>query len=382
MKYFLPFLLFSMLLVSCGSNKRLLERSDEDKALQDAVKKLNKNMNDDDATQALPILYNSVLKTRLARIKSYQSGSDLGRWDKIIGQYEALQQAYNSIVQSSPAFKLVSPENFSSQLLESKDGAAADYYDYGQSYLQKQGRENAKKAYSNFKRADKYSPDYKDVKAKIYQAYENAIVDVVINPIEDDRYFFNSGWGSAGLNYSNDYFQRTLVRDLANNNSNNNYAARFYSDWEAGRDNIAVDWTVNLRLRNVDIPQPVRNTFRRERSRQIETGKDTAGRVVFQTIQATVNVTRMSFNADAQMDVLIKDIVTPKTISNRTFRENYRWEEESGTFTGDQRALTEEDWNIINNRNFSNPRREEILEELYRRIYPQVLNNIRFSVDW
>lgn len=382
MKYFLPLILFSLMLSACGSNKSLLERSDEDKALQEAVKKLNKNANNDDATEALPILYISILKTRLARIKSYETGADIGRWEKIISEYEALQYAYNTIVQSTPAFKLITPENFSTQIVESIDAAAMAYYDYGQTYLEKEGRDNAKKAYNNFKKADWYSPDYKDVKSKINQAYENAIVDVVINPIEDDRYFFNAGWGTSGLNYSNDYFQRTLLRDLSNTNNNNNYAARFYSDWEASRENITVDWTVDLRLRNVDIPQPIRNTFRRDRSKQIETGKDTSGRPIFQTVTATVNVTRMSFTANAQMDVLIKDIVTPRTISNRSFRESYRWEEERATYTGDQRALTDEDWNSINNRNFVNPRREEVLEELYRKLYPQILNNISYNLDW
>jgi hypothetical protein len=382
MKYFIPLIFFSLLITACGSNKGLLERSDEDKALQEAVKKLNKNADNDDATEALPVLYKSILKTRLARIKSYESGADIGRWDKIIYEYEALQQAYNSIVQSTPAFKLITPQNFSTQIVESKDAAAMAYYDYAQNYLEKEGRDNAKKAYSNFKKADRYSPDYKDVKAKINQAYENAIVDVVINPIEDNSYFFNAGWGSSGLNYSNDYFQRTLLRELTNNNNNNNYAARFYSDWEAGRKNIPVDWTVDLRLRNVDIPQPIRNTFRRDRSKQIETGKDTSGRPIYQTVTATVNVNRMSFTANAQMDVLIKDIVTPTTISNRSFRESYRWEEESASYTGDQRALTDEDWNSINNRNYVNPRREEVLEELYRKLYPQILNNIRNNVDW
>jgi hypothetical protein len=382
MKYFLPFLFFTSILASCGSNKSLLERSDEDKALQEAVKKLNKNSKDDEATAALPILYKSILKTRLARIKSYESGADIGRWDKIIDEYEDLQQAYNSIVESSPAFKLITPENFSTQIVESRDAAAMAYYDYAQTYLEKEGRDNAKNAYTNFKKADRYSPDYKDVKSKIKQAFENAIVDVVINPVEDDRYFFNAGWGSSGLNYSNDYFQRTLLRDLSYNENNSKYAARFYSDWEAGRENIQVDWTVNLRLRNVDIPQPIRNTFRRDRSKQIETGKDTSGRAIYRTVTATVNVNRMSFTANAQMDVLIKDIVTPTTISNRIFRESYRWEEESASYTGDQRALTDEDWKSINNLNYVNPRREDVLEELYRKLYPQILNNIRYSVGW
>jgi predicted small lipoprotein YifL len=73
MKYFIPLIFFSLLITACGSNKGLLERSDEDKALQEAVKKLNKNADNDDATEALPVLYKSILKTRLARIKSYES---------------------------------------------------------------------------------------------------------------------------------------------------------------------------------------------------------------------------------------------------------------------------------------------------------------------
>ena len=90
----------------------------------------------------------------------------------------------------------------------------------------------------------------------------------------------------------------------------------------------------------------------------------------------------MSFVAQAQMDVYIRDLVTPKTITNRSFREDYRWEVERATYTGDQRALNSQDWNIINNNNqFSTPRREEVLEELYRKLYPQVLNAIRYSVD-
>jgi hypothetical protein len=380
MKYFLPLFIVATLLNACSNNKGLLERSNEDKALQEAIKKLNKNFDNADATDALPILYKSILKTRLARIKSYESGADISRWGNIISEYEALQLAYNSIVQSTPAFKLITPENFSAQILESKEAAAMAYYDYAQTYLEKEGRDNAKKAYSNFKKADRYVPDYKDVKSKINQAYENAIVDVVINPIEDDRYFFNAGWGSSGLNYSNEYFQRTLLRDLSNNN--NAHAARFYSDWEAGRENIQVDWTVTLRLRNVDIPEPTRNTFRRDRSKQIETGKDSSGRRIYQTITATVTINRISFNATAQMDVLIKDIVAPRAISNRSFRESYRWEEEHATYTGDQRALTNEDWNSINNRNHVNPRREDVLEELYKKLYPQILNNIRNNVNW
>ena len=382
MKKFLPIILIGWLLAGCGSNKSYLQRGDEEKALFDAIKKLNKTPSDKEASQAVPLLYNSIIKSNEAKIKSYQLGSDLSRWDKIIFAYSKMQEVYNNIIQSTAAFKLITPQNFSTQLLESKQAAAEEYYTVADDFLKKNGRDNAKKAYSYFKKVDKYISGYKDVNAKTNEAFENAIVDVVINPVQDNSYFYSSGWGNSGLNFSNEYFQRTLVRDLAYNNNSNNYAARFYSDWEARRENIQADWVIDLRLRNMDIPQPSRYTYRRNRSQQIQTGTDTSGRPSYTTVNATLNVTRMSFTARADMEVLIRDVAMPRVISNRNFTQDYRWEEERASYTGDRRALSSADWDLINNNNFYTPRREEILEELYRQLYPQVLNNIKYSVDW
>ena len=382
MKKFLPIILIGWLLAGCGSNKSYLQRGDEEKALSDAIKKLNKTPSDKEASQAVPLLYNSIIKSNEAKIKSYQLGSDLSRWDKIIFAYSKMQEVYNNIIQSTAAFKLITPQNFSTQLLESKQAAAEEYYTVADDFLKKNGRDNAKKAYSYFKKVDKYISGYKDVNAKTNEAFENAIVDVVINPVQDNSYFYSSGWGNSGLNFSNEYFQRTLVRDLAYNNNSNNYAAKFYSDWEARRENIQADWVIDLRLRNMDIPQPSRYTYRRNRSQQIQTGTDTSGRPSYTTVNATLNVTRMSFTARADMEVLIRDVATPRVISNRNFTQDYRWEEERASYTGDRRALSSADWDLINNNNFYTPRREEILEELYRQLYPQVLNNIKYSVDW
>ena len=384
MKRIVQFAIMAILLNACGSSKSYLERSDEDKALQDAVKKLNKDPSDHEAKAAVPVLYNSVLKTHQDRIKSYQTGADLSRWDKIIGEYNELQNAYNSIVHSTPSFKLVTPENFSTQLLETKQQAAEEYYNLGETYLAKNSRDDAKKAYNYFKKAERYIPGYKDVTDRMSTAYENAIVDVVINPVQDNSFFFNSGWGNSGYDYSNEYFQRTLVRELAydNNNNNRNYAARFYSDWEADRENIRPDWIVDLRLRNIDLPQPTNYNYRRSRSADVQIGTDTSGKPVYKKVNANLNITRMSFTARAEMEVLIRDLSTSRYVSTRSFREDYRWEQERATYSGDSRALTSQDWQMINNSNIYAPRREDILNELYRKIYPQVLNNIKYSVQW
>lgn len=382
MKHILQTLALALVLTACGSNKGYLERSDENKALFDAVKRLNKNSSDEQALEAVPILYKSVLQNKLAKIKSYQSGTDLGRWDKMLAEYNDLQELYSAIINSSAAFKVMTPQNFNTELLETRQAAAEEYYLQGNALLTRAGRENAKKAYSYFKKTDKYSAGFKDAPEKMREAYELAIVDVVINPVQDNSFFSNTGWGSSGLSYSNEYFQRTLVRDLSYENNNSNYAARFYSDWEAQRANVAVDWIVDLRLRNMDLPQPYSNTYRQNRSAQIQNGTDTSGKPIYRTVTATVNITRMSFTARADMDVLIRDVETARTISNRNFREDYRWQEERASYSGDSRALSSNDWAMINNNNFYAPRREQVLEELYRQLYPDVLNNIKYAVNW
>jgi hypothetical protein len=380
MKRLLLFMFTIILLYSCASNKNYLERADADKALQDAVKKLNKNSSDENASQALPILYSSITENHLTKIRSFGSNKELSRWDKIINEYEYLQDAYDAVINSSPAFKLVNPRSYGTELLEARQAAAEAYYVYATDFFDKEGRDNARKAYNNFQKSDKYVPGYKNAKENMQQAYENAIVNVVINPVQDNSFFFNSGWGNTGYNYSNEYFQQTLVRELGN--YNDRYPAKFYTEWEARRHNIKPDWVIDLNLRNMDIPYPFTNSYSRNASSSVQVGTDSSGKAIYQTVYATVNITRMSFTARADMEVNIKDVTTGKNISYRTFRDDYRWEQERGNYTGDSRALSARDWQIINNYNYSAPRKEEVLNELYRKIYPQVKNEITYAVDW
>ncbi|MEO7522569.1 MAG: hypothetical protein ABIT58_00665 [Ferruginibacter sp.] len=380
MKIFTQMLIMVAFMASCASNKNYLERSNADKALQDAVKKLNKNNADEDATQALPVLYKGITGNHLDKIKSYSISTEPGRWDKVIAEYDYLQEAYDAIINSSAAFKLVTPTSYSTNLLESKQAAAEEYYVYANTFFTKQGRENAKKAYANFKKVDKYVPGYKETKSNMDQAYQNAVVNVVINPVQDNSYFFNSGWGNAGYNYSNEYFQQTLVRELGNNSDR--YAAKFFTEWEARRDNIKPDWVIDLTLRNMDVPYPVNYNYSRNVNAQVQLGTDTSGKPIYNTVYATLNIIRQSFTARADMDVNIKDIISGKNITYRSFRDDYRWEQETGNYTGDSRALSARDWQVINGNNRGAPRKEDVLKELYRKIYPQVKNEITYAVDW
>ena len=130
-------LLCSSIIFSCSSKKGYLDRNDADKSLQEAVRKINKNPDDEKATEAIPQLYNLIKKKHLDQIAAYNLSQQLNKWDNLVNEYEYLQAAYNAIMNAPAAFKLVNPESYSSNLIEVKDSAAAAYYENGNSYLDK-----------------------------------------------------------------------------------------------------------------------------------------------------------------------------------------------------------------------------------------------------
>lgn len=381
MKYIFYVLIAGIVLIGCKTSKDYLSRSDNDNTLFDAVKSLKKNTADTAALNALPDLYSLAQQRNIRKINSYSSSGEMSRWDKIIESYNTLQRMHDAIIEVDAASRVVTPVNYRQTIYDIKQQAAADHYAMATEFLNKPGRSDAKKAYNYFKKADALVPGYEDARLKMDEAYQTAVVNVVINPVQDNSYFFNTGWGNAGYNYSNEYFQQTLIRDLGGKNSSR-YPARFYSDWEARRDNVQPDWEVNLTLRNMHLPRPNTYNYSRNVNRPVETGRDTSGKPTYQTVYATLHITQQSFTARAEMEINITELDTHKNITNQAFREDYRWQSEYATYTGDSRALGPNEWALINNNNFNEPRREDILNELYRKIYPQVRNRIIYAVEW
>lgn len=379
MKKVIYLLLFALIFSSCGSKKGFLERSNPDRALQDAIRALNKNPSDESARTAIPELYNIIKTKHLDNINALSYSTQINKWESLVSEYQQLQTAYEGIMSSAYANKLVTPVSYNKELVESKEAAAEEYYKLGMNYIKIPGRENAKLAYAYFNKCMGFSPGYKDAGVQMQRAFQNAIVNVVIGPVQDNSWFSNNGWGNYGYNYSDEYFQRNIIKDL---NYNNIYAARFYTLNEARRVNIKPDWAVEFRLRNLDVPPPANVYSSRTASTKIQIGTDTIGKPVYNTVYATINITTSSFTAKADMDMNITETDTRRNVSFRSFRETYKWEQQTANFSGDKRALSNADWTLINNSGMNSPRKEEVLVELYKKIYPQVLYNIRQSVSW
>ena len=145
----------------------LFRSNNADKSLQYAVKRLNKNPDDEKALEAVPELYKLIQKKHLDQIAAYKMSSQANKWENIVSEYEMLQSAYNGIMNSPAAFKKVNPESYAVNLVEARDSGAANYYSVAESYFSRPGRDNAKFAYNSYKKVGNFVEGYKDINEKM-----------------------------------------------------------------------------------------------------------------------------------------------------------------------------------------------------------------------
>lgn len=377
---YISILVFSIILSACSSGNRV-PKTAADKDLFGVLKKLDKDPSNAELKTRIIDLYASAANSHLDKIAIYNTLTETDRWIKIIREYEALRNL-SAVITGSSAAKLINPPSYVSELESAKQNAADDYYKTGLSNLDRGDKTSARIAYYAFKKANEFVPGYRDARRQMSIAYESSIVKVVINPVRDNTFFYNSmGWNNYGNNYNNDYFQRSLVSDLGGSN-NRTSPSLFYTDWEARRENIQPDWEVDLTWQYLNVPQPMTSQYSRAINRTIEAGTDTAGKTRYQTVSATLYIIKKYFTASGDMELRITDVSSGKNITTNRYSEQFNWQAEYATYSGDSRALSDNDYSLLSNNNYRVPDNGDILNELSRRVYPNIKNRIASVANW
>ena len=367
-----------VVLVSCGAAGGFTASSREDKDLFKAINAIEKS-NHAEARKDLPTLYQQSVQRHEDKIASYKNSTSPDRWQKIVAELEALQKIYSALNAAPSSAKLVPApaQDYAAAIRDAKEQGATEYYEAGLQYMQSSSRKDARKAYDAFQAVNKLYPNYKNTSSLMREARENSILDVVINPVQTRGYVY----GNFG--FRSDNFQRELVRDLGGSFGNNFSGARFYTDWEARSRNIEPDWMVDLNWQNVYISPGHNRTYTRNVSKQIEVGRDTSGRAIYQTVNATLYITQRSVNARADMEYRVTDLDENESVEWNRIPAHLDVNMEEATYRGDSRALSESDWALVNSRQpYRYLDESEIMDVLYSRIYPQLRSRIESVTRW
>jgi len=358
---------------ACSSSKKLASGPDGD--LFKAIKAIDKS-NNADARRDLPMLYQQSVQRHEDQIAQYKMSQDPDRWLKIISELQSLQDIYSAINASPATAKLVTAQSYTAALADARETGAAEYYDKGVQYLQSDDRDDARMAYRAFQAVNQIYPNYKDASVLLLKAKDKGTLDVVINMSETPGYLY------AGGSFAADNFQRNLVRDLGGNYGNGSTGARFYTDNDVRSKHIQPDCAVDLTWSNMYI-SPIRsNSFTRNVSKQIEAGKDTSGKTMYQTVVATLYITQTNINAQADMEYHITDLSDHQNIEWSHIPANLNTQIETATYSGDSRALSTYDWSMVNNRQSAYMTDADIVDVLYGQVYSQLRSRIETVTRW
>jgi hypothetical protein len=372
-----PVLIVAILFAACGSNK-FQAYSSADKPLFAAINELNKKPGNTKAQADLVVLFEQAVARHEDAIDVYSQTTDAKRFDKMLNELSALQHIYTTVQSVPGAIAHVKPKSYLQQIEGTKQDAAEYFYAAGKELMAVNSREGDLDAHEAFKKSNQYINGYKDVQKLIRESYESSIVNVVINPIEDDNLFFTSVT-APDFRYRAQDYQESLVRELGGVNANI-VPARFYTDRDAQREQIDPDWIVDVRWRNIQVDRAIPYQYSREVSKSVQVGKDTAGKPVYKTVHAKLYITQRTYNVQGGLDFRISDMAANNYVDQGMLTDNVSWTESFATYTGDSRALSQEDWFLVNNRGRNDlygPTKADVLNTLMRKIYPDLRRRIQ-----
>lgn len=361
--------LFSL---GCKTATKAYNKGDYADAIELGIKKLQKDPSDSETRDLVKSAYTYAVSQHEAAIRTLSGSAGENRYESILREYSRLQDLYETILQSPSATTAIRPTNYADYVQTYRTKAAEVYVADAEKWMNEGTKRAYREAYTSYNKALRFVNNA-DLKRKRDDAYNAAITKILVVPIQ------NYGGYSYHSNYQLQHFQNDVMRTLAQNM--NDHFVRFYSEWDLRNNRLEPDQVLEMNLGRILIGQPYDQRTQREASKQVVV-KETVYKpdsVVKQyaTVKAKITTTRRTLLSEGDLYITLRD-TRGRVLWNDRFTGEHRWQTEFATFTGDERALSDNDRTQLNQHSTDNPPSEDqIMNELYRQIQLDLSNRLR-----
>jgi tetratricopeptide (TPR) repeat protein len=375
-KFYSLLLLSFFYLSACKTATKAYDRGDYNNAIELAIKKLQKDPSDGETKSLLQNAYRFAVDEHQDKIRILSNSTDEARYERIYNEYNYMQNLYEKLRQY-PSLSFVKATDYLEYVETYKEKAADVHYQKGLALMEDGEKDDYRRAYLSLKNALKYKSGDAGIRKKMEEAYDLAVVNIVVQPINE--YF----GGNNGYSYSGSYqmknFETEIIRGLRN--QTNNEFVKFYSEWDARSRDIEPDELLDMRLGRMDIGRPYDQSQTRTVSKEVVikeiVHKPDSVEKVYGKVQAQITTTRRTLVSTGDLHVTSRN-AKGLILWNDIFRGEHKWEVHFATYRGDERALSDSDRSLINNQNDRNaPREDEITEAILRQIQNEMNYRIR-----
>lgn len=345
MKRLIPtFFILAVILSSCGSSKKQLQKGNYDAAIIQAVKELRRNHDDEKQADILEQSYRVANEQDNDRVRLLKMEGRANAWDEIYLIYKALNDR-QSLVKTVAPIKLkgrtvdFTYADYIPEMVNAKKKAADFYYAHGNELMKSGLKDSYRQAYGEFMRAKEYVGDYEGIDQKImdskYLGMSRVLVSVQNNSI---------------IKFPQEFEQDLLALDLPSLNSD---WVEFHTQNLGG--DIQYDYFINVNIKNIAVTPD--NSMQRDSvmKKDIEDGfsyvldkkgnvmKDSLGNDIkqkkYKTVQCALVETVQNKACQITGDVEVIQVNPSKVVKKDPVGAESNFENISSRALGDLQAL-------------------------------------------
>ena len=314
--------------------------------------------------------YNLASDFHLDRIREFQSSQDEFRYERIVSEYNTLNNYYGKIQRCPACLKLVNPTNYRQEVETASKSAAQTRLAIGKAALADSTLEAGRAAFRHIDRAMNYQRNLAGINELMDLARDMGTLRVLIEPIP---------LHSRTLAITNEYFENKMVNYL--DGYSRNRFVRFFTYEEAQRINLQPDHIITMQFDDFNLGQTLleSNTKEVERDSVIVgdfTDKEGVKHDVYGTVKAEVTRHRKTLASTGLLNFEIRDGYTGRVLINRKLPSEDVWQHEWLSFNGDERALAEEEIDMSKLRELPPPNPQTLFISFIDRIYGQITGSV------
>jgi hypothetical protein len=363
-----------VILFSCKSSKTVYDDGRiTDRKFEKLIKDFNSNPRDTALANQVKYAYDQILAGHLNEVSRWQYTNQLNDKERLLTAYQDLQRFYDNIRNNPNLNNLLRPSSVAAEVEKTRLDLVSGYYEEALSLLQENNWRSARIAFGSLTKVERWMPNYKDTRRLTREARESSILEAIVLPLRAEGFFYNPGNQNFG---GGPRLAEQLVRDLGGSFNQSGWY-RVYEPWQANRIQGGPDATLDPVWVQLQTDAPRTQQTRREVSKQIEVGRDTSNRPVYQTVRATLNISEQSANASGRLEMRMTDERTRELLWRNSWNETHSHRNRWATYTGDSRALSNDDWDLVNADRGQPISNAWLEEQLIRKMYQNILNDLR-----
>lgn len=355
-------LIIALLLGSCSSGRKSLERGNYYQAVITAVERLRSSPDNKKARNTLKEAYPLALETLTTEIDNLLAGNSQFKYAEIVDRYEKIGSMAEEIRRSPAARSLkLKTTEYPEQLAGAREKAALEAYLAAELLLEKGDRQSAKEAFYLFGNANNYVNNFRDANEKMDLAREIATLIVVVEDI-----------AVPGLYKINSDFFRNQIISLLSERRSNDFI--LFASQEEARQFSRVDHVILMKFDDFVVgssrDKEVIQELTSKDSVKVGTATIEGKKVdIYNKVKASFTQHTRQVRSSGLLDVKIIDTATDKLLANNKFPGEYIWQTEWASYNGDKRALNSQQIKMASGKPLSAPSPQELFLEFTRPIF-------------